>query len=173
MFSLSRVYSRKPAQTEYVRSPLLNILLVSRAFYFAGIAAFFGENVLEFNDILHLNRLTSKLDLDRRRCMRRITFDFPFRDEWCSKRWALWPEAQIVGERLGVCLERLPSLVQVLFCWSPTNRFHSTPQEYLQTLTKTFEEIKEFCGSRRELLELDSKDSRGNEWVAELEDPDL
>lgn len=57
-----------------IKSPLLDILSVSRSFYFAGIAAFFGENTLKFASVHHLDRLTATLDLDRRRCIRHIIF---------------------------------------------------------------------------------------------------
>jgi hypothetical protein len=60
------------------KSPLLDILLVCRSFYFAGIAAFFGENVLRFESVSHLDRLTAILDLDRRRCIRHVLFHSHF-----------------------------------------------------------------------------------------------
>ena len=60
------------------KSPLLDILLVCRSFYFAGIAAFFGENVLSFETVRHLERFTATLDLDRRRCIRHVLFHSQF-----------------------------------------------------------------------------------------------
>ena len=152
--------------TKALKSPLLDILLVSRAFYFAGIAAFFRENVLKFDNVQHLDRLTSKLDTDRRRCIRRVVFQFAFHDLWCSELKAFRSERMRVGERLGVCLQHLPSLVQVQFCWWAMYCYRRLEfQKRVQELTRLFEDIKEFCGSRREVLEL--------EIPHDMEDPDL
>ena len=74
----THVQAELRARRKAIKSPLLELLLVSRQFYFAGIAAFFGENVLKFEDLQHLAQLNKTLDLDRRRCIRSIELHFKF-----------------------------------------------------------------------------------------------
>ena len=182
-YSLSkRNFGFRYVAIKSVKSPLLDILLVSRSFYFAGIEAFFGENVFKFDDIRHLELLTSKLDTDRRRCIRRIRFQVRFQDTYGDHQWVGEANA---GERLSVCLERLPSLTQVRFSSQAMNygsiiprHPHHVPmvlQLHAERNRRLFEGIKESCGSRRELLELELTDYRGDEIGVEEEelDPDL
>jgi hypothetical protein len=75
--SSSYVRDHLPLLRKSARSYLLDILIVSRAFYFAGIDAFFGGNVFALEDLRHLDKLTTTLDLDRRRSIRRLVFQIP------------------------------------------------------------------------------------------------
>jgi hypothetical protein len=135
------------------KSKLLNILLVSRSFYFASIAAFYGENVLQFENAQHLDRLTATLDLDRRRCIRHIAFQPYWYSQW-RERW----DVPAVGERLGVCFERLPSLLRArLVC--QTAYFYGVSK-----VREVFETLKDGAGERGEILTLDIKNRDGLEW---------
>lgn len=53
-------------------STLLRVLLVCRAFYFSCIEAFYGGNRLAFDDVKHLTDFARRIDVDRRRCVKRI-----------------------------------------------------------------------------------------------------
>lgn len=136
------------------KSNLLDILLVCRSFYFAGIAAFFGENVFQFENVHHLERLTATLDLDRRRCIRHITFQPYFYSQW-RERW----DVASVGERLGVCLERLPSLLNARLVCKTANMYG------VGKVREVFETLKAGCGERGvEVLILEIKNRDGLDW---------
>jgi hypothetical protein len=137
------------------KSNLLDILLVCRSFYFAGIAAFFGENVLQFENAHHLDRLTATLDLDRRRCIRHIVFQPYLYGQWREK----WDVAA-VGERLGVCFKRLPSLLNARLVCQTANLYG------VGKVREVFEKLKERSGERgEEVLTLEIKNRNGLEWA--------
>ena len=56
----------------FQQSNLLDVLVVCRDFYFAGIKAFYGENTLRFVGEDHLEHYVESLDSERRDCVRNI-----------------------------------------------------------------------------------------------------
>lgn len=56
----------------FKKSPLLDILLVSKDFYYAGIKAYYGLNTLQFHTATHLKQFAETVGIDRRRCIRSI-----------------------------------------------------------------------------------------------------
>ena len=64
------------------RSPLLSVLLVCRALYFAGIEAFYGRNTFRFEHSEHLRSLVSRMSLDQNGCIGAIELSV----EWVKSR---------------------------------------------------------------------------------------
>ena len=95
------------------KSQLLDILLVSRDFYFSGVAAFFGGNAFCFEGPQALSSMTKTLDSDRRRHIAQVVVTVeqivdigpPFRSihrcEWVTER---------KPEVFRDVVERLPAL---------------------------------------------------------------
>ena len=161
--ALRNQYYNTPKVT---KSDLLDILLVSRSFYFAGIAAFFGENVLQFENMQHLDRLTATLDLDRRRCIRHIAL----KTNVDTKLW----DGGAGSEKLNVCFERLPALVTArVDC-----RWHAhgpwALDYWVPKFREAFEKLKERCGEKGEqVLRLELPNCTRDQMEMDLEDPDL
>jgi hypothetical protein len=87
-------------------------------------------------------------------------FPLPFQDSFGYNPWA---DEVKMGERLGVCLERLPSLLQAQFSSRAVNRYSPMVLQYhVRRLTKMVENIKKSCGSKGEVLELELRDYGGN-----------
>ncbi|KAK5127592.1 hypothetical protein LTR85_006932 [Meristemomyces frigidus] len=54
-----------------IKSSLLDVLLVCKSFYYTGIEAFYGGNMLRFRDLDQLQRFMRSMQSDRRRCIKR------------------------------------------------------------------------------------------------------
>ncbi|EME83747.1 uncharacterized protein MYCFIDRAFT_172822 [Pseudocercospora fijiensis CIRAD86] len=50
----------------------LDILLVSKAFYFAGVEAFYSSNTFQFGSVTALTKLLNSIDSDRKNCIQKI-----------------------------------------------------------------------------------------------------
>lgn len=163
------VYQSRYSATHRVnKSDLLDILLVSRNFYFAGIAAFFGENVLNFENVCPVEQLTATLDLDRRRCIRHIVFHLHIHQS--LREWDV-----ALGERLGRCFERLPSLLTArLVCHISRSHGAQVVGHYVSKFREVFEKLKEGSGKKgEEVLRLVLPHYDYDQSGFELEDPDL
>lgn len=100
--------SRNRVLEKSVKSDILDVLLVCRQFYFAGIEAFFSENIFNFNDLSHLTKFVDAVDLDRRRCVKSVVLQFSTAYTW---RVDDLLGSQKAGEKnLAYCINKLPSL---------------------------------------------------------------
>ena len=140
---------------------LLDILLVCRDFYFAGIAAFFGGNTLHFDNIAHLQQFTKKLDVDRRRCIKRITLDKEWHAQWHGTKagfqWTCEPSED--AGLLRVPLERLPFLQSVtIHCKPEIYRCRPGSAWAINKIREELEDVRRACGSKADLVEIDVVD---------------
>ena len=154
-----------PLFRKSARSNLIDILLVSRPFYFAGIDAFFAGNVFAFEDPQHLDQLTSKLDLDRRRKIRRVVFPIPLYD----KSWLISYSPSAVGPQLSTSFARLPALQAATFAIDVTFRQCSSVLStedlviaaYRRRLTE-IERVRQQCLVKAEMLDVEVEGGEGN-----------
>lgn len=135
----------------------VDILLVSRSFYFAAIEAFFRGNVFHFEDIVHLDQLTSSLDSDRRRCIYHLVLeadDILAGSDICGRpRSSL--DLDITFGELGIYLERLPLLARATLIVSmPQRSSHGTKHQFVSNVWKNFEQLKTVSGKKGEVLTL-------------------
>lgn len=97
------------------KSPLLTVLRVCRAFYFAGTAAFFGGNIFRFTSASQLERMTRTLDIDRRRHIARVVLARETRDLSAGPiRIGKGGQVDVDVVSLREAVERLPALKEVV-----------------------------------------------------------
>ena len=134
------------------KSPLLDVLLVCRHFYFAGIAAFFGDNLLHFDNIRHLDVPTKKLDMDRRGCICKVTID--------HKNYApstrLEPGYRTPAENgalIGQVFEKLPSLKSAtLVCRTSYSLHQSGFASVRDKVVTQLEDVREACHFKADVI---------------------
>lgn len=132
------------------KSPLLEILLVCKAFYFAGIASFFGDNVLRFDNLRHLERLAGKLDVDRRCCIRRIEVDYVFRVGFVTLGDCVTGED---GALLAEVFDKLSSLQSATLVFGTVRDFDRVRSAWLyDRVLERFENMRNACGGKGHLM---------------------
>ena len=68
---------RRPAMR---KSPLIKVLLVCKAFYFAGLTSYYGKNTFRFDDVAHLELCKARFTIRHKACIRRIQLDLDWID---------------------------------------------------------------------------------------------
>lgn len=140
------------------KSNLLDILLVSRHFYFAGITSFFRENVFHFESMQHLHGLARQLNVDRKHCIAKIAIQH----EWYatskpSRRWHLKKPSEI-GAQLGNIFGELPKLQSATLVWKrEQDSLDGVPTPFKSNrdqVIEEFEEIKSACHAKQDTLHL-------------------
>lgn len=91
-----------PAPARSAKSALLDILLVSRAFYFSGIEAYYGGNVFRFDTANQLASFVETTHVDRRRCVRDVVLSM----EWSFPREVTCPSG--VSDCRGIESKLIP-----------------------------------------------------------------
>ena len=153
-----------PPPRKSARSDLLDVLLVSRAFYFAGINAFFGGNVFALEDLRHLDKLTTTLDLDRRRSIRRLVFQIPMVET--SFLWKQTPAA--VGAQLSASFDRLPSLqaAKLVVAWNFRPAVFLPTENpiiaFYRDRRKEVERVKQYCKVMPQVFDVEIDNCEGN-----------
>lgn len=94
------------------RSPLLSILLASRALYFAGVEAFYRRNTLRFEHAEHLRHFVSGLGYDQRWWIHDVEIDVEWVRSRNAHRWYPLHEINYCSEWKDV-IRHLPNLKTV------------------------------------------------------------
>lgn len=150
----SRYYCRDPIipNESTSKSLLLDVLLVSRQFYFAGIAAFFGENTIGLDDARGLQRFTEDLDTDRRYCIRNLEINFRLPNQ----RTGLWDRDPFESAKmLSAGFVKLPSLQSATFVFTLNNvTDHFGLKAQRDKILSHCEEMKDHCSRDRVAMSL-------------------
>lgn len=107
---------RDLSKAKAFKSTLLDLLLVSRQFYFAGTETYFGENCFGFEDLEHLRQFVDGVENERRKWIRRILFLAPTTLRPASGDIGDLLKDEDAGDKdLVYCLNQLLSLKEVTF----------------------------------------------------------